>query len=47
MTMIMRGSSMYNAEDDLKAIMYHAYGTHHWLHIIRENKIYLTKDLSE
>ena len=35
---------MLKAEDDLEAIMYPAYGTHHRLRIIRGNKIRLTQD---
>ena len=33
---IMRGSSMHNAEHDIKAAMYPAYGTHHRLRSISE-----------
>ena len=45
--MIMRVSNMHKAEYDLKAIMYPANGTHYRLRTIRENKIQLTKNISE
>ena len=41
------GSSMPKAEHDLKAIMYHAYGTHRRLRTFRENKIQLIQNRSE
>ena len=43
---IMRGSGMPKIEYDLKAVMYPAYGTHHRLRSIKENKTQLTPAVS-
>ena len=38
---------MHKTEHDLKAIMHHAYGTHHRVRSIKGNKIQLNQNPSE